>query len=171
MSAKTTLGPRTWLWEVPEIVLLVVTGLNMQLFLDLGSSQSGRKSEVKTTETNMHKQHTGSVGLWPAGSWERSYRETSSQWTVTMATLLCHLLKLVLRSDYKHLIKDLFNQCMYIQCLKMAFMHLMQLFLFNYVPFSISVHMTHRPTEHLHIQPVFSPGHLTHIHHFRSSQL
>ncbi len=99
--------------------------------------------EVKKTETNMHRQHTGSVGLLAPGSTAtEKYVLSRHPITVTMATLPCLLLKWVLRSDYKHLICDLFHHRMYKLCLKMAFMHLLQLYLFKYLPLSISVHMT-----------------------------
>ncbi len=99
--------------------------------------------EVKKTETNMHRQHTGSVGLLAPGSTAtEKYVLSRHPITVTMATLPCLLLKWVLRSDYKHFICDLFHHRMYKLCLKMAFMHLLQLYLFKYLPLSISVHMT-----------------------------
>ena len=64
--------------------LLLAKTKSFSLFFFFLSSQNGTTCAVKTTESDMHRQHTGSVELSPAGSWEQSYTETSSQWKLTV---------------------------------------------------------------------------------------
>lgn len=119
---------------------------NKMPFIVLVSLPSGNICEMKTTEGDMHRQHTSSVGLWPADSWEHSCRETSSQWTLLVLESLLlrlHYTSFIEFSDPTTKIWSAIYSTLY---LKSTFMHILHQYLYKSLLFS-SVCTWHKPTE------------------------